>query len=860
MAVFSISFVTGEPIARFPTPQVDNLTLVNPDGSQVVFAENAREVQVPILGSGHFGAVVRAVDSIGLQRVVKFLETSRFVPTPRLAGEPELSTGTMLVADLTREIQTTNRRLFKNVVPVVQCGTAQDVAGRAIPYAVSPFIDGPLLDAHLSDALADALRSKRTVDRHALHDLFLDLVDDLLGALVELEEAQVSHIDLKPGNIVVQRAGLRHPNVRDQAFVIDFAGAISRQPQPEGSRVPLMYTKWFFPEAAKNEVVRDVEGRVDHAALAKWGPTIDRHCLARTFEAIVVDIPGAYPGDGYDEGYRRAQRKKEAGWRYVLQDDFEVICGLIRRLRADSPTPFDSAPSARRAFQSIARHSSSDVLASRALTDRTRGVVINVGLRTVRVAPPLSRIVDHPVFQRLRRLQQLTLISDIFPAATHSRFTHVLNTFGLAKDYLMALNRDATFRLACTHRDVEQILAAALLHDLGQYAFSHTLEDLRKVGDRFSIDALRGIKHDQELVKDYIDRDEGGTSIRSILEDAGLQVDHVLHMIGKDQRRTDFGAATCIGRDIVSGVIDADRVSYLLQDSRSSGTSFGDAINVDQLVDALCIRSENGSVSVAIQESGVSAVEAVLAAVYWMYRNVYWHPVNRGMMVGLKHVMWDLCQHGNLSFAAYESRVYGESERHALRFLSGEYEEFLSKNGSGHNPIASIAAGRRSEMYRVWSIGGTPPSRSDPESASGVYWSIYKALARDSFKKLVHAIGAALPAGAAPRRGEILVDIPMKKRIFDSAQEILTGQTDTETEVGRREPLWVKLKHGDSRGGWVLLERHTPLVKALADAEDLRARKVRVFFAKGLLDRLTIDRSQLWRLVDAALREVVGAA
>jgi hypothetical protein len=435
----------------------------------------------------------------------------------------------------------------------------------------------------------------------------------------------------------------------------------------------------------------------------------------------------------------------------------------------------------------------------------------------------------------------------------------MVSTFGLAKDYLLSLNRDSDFRLLCTHKDVEQILAAALLHDLGQYAFSHTLEDLRKLGDRFDIAPLREIKHDQELVKDYIDiRDDDGASIRSILDDMSLDTEEILYMLGKGQRQSEYGSAANIGRDIVSGVIDADRVSYLVQDSRTAGTSFGDAINVDQLIESLCVRTDGGDATLGIRESGVSAVEAVLAAVYWMYRNVYWHPINRGMMAGIKHVFWDLLQHGGMPFSDYTAAVFGASERKALSQISERYERLIAANPGWYNPIESIARGGRSAMIRVWSTGGSAPSRTGISPPHDVYWGVYRNLRRDLFKDVVRAVVEALPSKAAPRRGEVLMDIPMKKRILESVPSSLTRPEDTETEAGRREPLWVKLMGGGTAPRWVLLEEHTPLVKALADAEDLKARKVRVFFAKSLLERCPGDRAALWLLVDGAVRNVVG--
>lgn len=859
MAFFDIRFKDGSLLASLPTPAAKGLTLVNKDGTSLNFGERPeKSITLPILGSGHFGVVIRAADSLGLRRAVKFIDTSKLPPKGATRRRESDTSSAQLVADLTSEIRTTNVRLFKHIVPVVDCAAVRDSEGKLVPYTVSPYVDGPLLDEYFSTLLSEAMKRKRAAALNALHDLFLDIVDDLLGALVEMEEGRVSHIDLKPSNIIVQRAGLSHPNVRDQAFVIDFAGAVSHQPQPSGSRVPMMNTPWYFPGGDVGaDCVRDNEGKADHASLVKWGPLIDRHCIGRTLESVILDVAHTNTTQSFDDNYRRQQARKEQEWRTVLDDDSNLIAGLVGRLKADSVERFVSAPEARRAFQAIARHNSSNVLASRALTDRTKGIVINVGVRSVKIAPPFDRIVNHAAMQRLRRLQQLALISDVFPAATHSRFTHVLATFGLAKEYLLALNRDSEFRLLCSHRDVEQILAAALLHDLGQYAFSHTIEDLKKLGDNYGIESLRGIKHDQQLVKDYIDIEDDGVSIRQILEDSELDVSRVMYMLDKTAKQPAYGPACSIGRDIVSGVIDADRISYLVQDSKTSGTSFGDAINVDQLVESLCVMRDGVNVSLAIRESGVSAVEAVLAAVYWMYRNVYWHPLNRGMMAAVKHVFWDLLEHGGMSFDDYSKAVYGKTERQALRYLSDRYEHLVSANTGWRNPIDSIARGLRSSMIRVWSVGGVA-SVPNGEVAQDVYRGVYRKLSRDFFKTVIKNIVEALPASVSPQRGEILIDVPMKKRIVESNQGAATALQETETELGRREPLWVQLQSARSPGRWRLLEEHTPLVRALAQAEDVSARKVRVFFSKDLLNRCKQQYAgDLWALVGESVRKVV---
>src|SRR5204863_6243921 len=113
-----------------------------------------------------------------------------------------------------------------------------------------------------------------------------------------------------------------------------------------------------------------------------------------------------------------------------------------------------------------------------------------------------------------------------------------------------------------------------------------------------------------------------------------------------------------ISRDLVSGVIDTDRVSYLKQDSERTGVPFGSGIDVQHLIENLTIKWEakagpNQTAALAVEESGTTAAEAVLTAVYWMYRNVYWHHTNRAFMAAVKYVMGHMIRSGCISFEEY---------------------------------------------------------------------------------------------------------------------------------------------------------------------------------------------------------------
>jgi len=189
------------------------------------------------------------------------------------------------------------------------------------------------------------------------------------------------------------------------------------------------------------------------------------------------------------------------------------------------------------------------------------------------------RLVDTPEFQRLRRITQLGLAYLAYPSARHTRFEHSLGTFYLAK------------RIARHNPEIEEgAVYAALLHDLGHYPFSHTLEALYP-------------RH-EENTKWFIRHGEIGDVIGerySLREFLGL-----------------------LKHPLVSGDIDADRMDYLVRDAYYTGVAYG-LVDLDRLVRNLLWRDG----MLVVGEKGVMAAQNLLLARSMMYPTVYQHHVSR---------------------------------------------------------------------------------------------------------------------------------------------------------------------------------------------------------------------------------------
>ncbi|ASJ13973.1 HD domain-containing protein [Thermococcus radiotolerans] len=189
------------------------------------------------------------------------------------------------------------------------------------------------------------------------------------------------------------------------------------------------------------------------------------------------------------------------------------------------------------------------------------------------------RLVDTPEFQRLRRITQLGLAFLAYPSAKHTRFEHSLGTFYLAK------------RIAGYNPGIEEgAVYAALLHDLGHYPFSHTLEVLYQ-------------RH-EENTKWFIKHGEIGDVIRE------------RYSLGEFLR--------LLKHPLVSGDIDADRMDYLVRDAYYTGAAYG-LVDLDRLVRNLHYDGER----LIIGEKGVMAAQSLLLARSMMYPTVYQHHVSK---------------------------------------------------------------------------------------------------------------------------------------------------------------------------------------------------------------------------------------
>ncbi len=246
--------------------------------------------------------------------------------------------------------------------------------------------------------------------------------------------------------------------------------------------------------------------------------------------------------------------------------------------------------------------------------------------RDIRISPALMSLVDTAEFQQLHRIRQLGPTALVYPGATHTRFSHSLGVFHIARKLLqnLLLRRDAP---ELSPEGVRAYLAAALLHDLGHFPYTHSLKSLPLLEH----EALTG-----RIVMT-------GAPARRLRENLGVSPEMVAAIV--DESLPDQGNREIpFFRRLLSGSLDPDKLDYLNRDARFCGVPYG----LQDLDFALARVIPLGFDGIAVDAAGVSAVENVLFSKYLMYRSVYWHRTVRVATAMIRKAVFLALRQGEL--------------------------------------------------------------------------------------------------------------------------------------------------------------------------------------------------------------------
>ncbi|MDP4209499.1 MAG: HD domain-containing protein [Bacteroidota bacterium] len=202
----------------------------------------------------------------------------------------------------------------------------------------------------------------------------------------------------------------------------------------------------------------------------------------------------------------------------------------------------------------------------------------------------LYDLIEHPYFQRLRRIQQLGLTNYVYPGANHTRFQHALGAVHLMEQAIAVLRSK---NQEITEDEAEGVMIAILLHDIGHGPFSHALES----------SIVPDVSHEKMSLLFMLELN------RQFDERLSLAIE-----IFRNQYHKKFL------NQLVSSQLDMDRLDYLRRDSFFTGVTEG-AVGSDRIIKMLTVVNDE----LVVEEKGIYSIEKFLVARRLMYWQVYFH-------------------------------------------------------------------------------------------------------------------------------------------------------------------------------------------------------------------------------------------
>tara|TARA_B110000902_G_scaffold39208_1_gene41945 strand:+ start:19142 stop:20365 length:1224 start_codon:yes stop_codon:yes gene_type:complete len=253
-------------------------------------------------------------------------------------------------------------------------------------------------------------------------------------------------------------------------------------------------------------------------------------------------------------------------------------------------------------------------------------------------------IIEHPYFQRLRRIAQMGFSNLVYPGANHTRFHHAIGCMHLMQKAIRVLRFK---QVEISNEEENALCIAILLHDIGHGAFSHALEH----------SIVNGISHEEISLK----------FMRKLNKEFEGQLALAIEIFeGKNPRKF-------LGQ-LISSQLDIDRLDYLKRDSFYTGVTEGN-ISSDRLIAMINVKDDE----LVIEQKGIYSVEKFLIARRLMYWQVYLHKtglVAENILVNVLKRAKELAGEGVELFASSALKYFLEAPISKTNFKEETLEIF----------------------------------------------------------------------------------------------------------------------------------------------------------------------------------------
>jgi HD superfamily phosphohydrolase len=253
-------------------------------------------------------------------------------------------------------------------------------------------------------------------------------------------------------------------------------------------------------------------------------------------------------------------------------------------------------------------------------------------------------IIEHPYFQRLRRISQMGFSNLVYPGANHTRFHHALGCIHLMQKAIRVLRFK---QIEITKEEEKALCIAILLHDIGHGAFSHALEH----------SIVHGISHEEISLK----------FMKKLNDEFDGKLDLAIEIFEGNYHRKFF-------YQLISSQLDIDRLDYLKRDSFYTGVTEGN-ISSDRLIVMMNVNDDQ----LVIEQKGIYSVEKFLIARRLMYWQVYLHKtglVAEHMLVNVLIRAKELAEKGDELFASTSLRYFLYNQINQDNFTDETLEMF----------------------------------------------------------------------------------------------------------------------------------------------------------------------------------------
>jgi HD superfamily phosphohydrolase len=722
-----------------------------------------------------------------------------------------------------------------HIARLYDTGTFEDAQGVTWQYIVTDYIDGD----ELLPALADAESAEQVYNA----------ISDVLRAVSYMHDKNVLHADIKWENIKCRKAP-----TGVEAVILDLGTAHHVPDDSDDGQAELPFDAdsttrvRFITTKRITHMYHRVHSRgiVDKETLRQLFPSHDLHAIGVLLEELVEDS--------------RIRRNL----RLVIGDEGLQALGIMIYCLKKSPEPEPPAhqPDYLRViqytdiqqvyhdWQKLRRTYLAPVsVPELSLAAEFKYSVPTAAGRGV-VTPRLAVLINHKLFQRLRRVPQLEMTLMKFPGATHTRFSHSLAVMRNTRYYLAHLLNDPSFRLLCEPADLQATILLALLHDVGHYQLVHMFEDYasdQRTGknDPPWRDIEFDVPSDDDLFwtmvdpsapsplrGDYGNAIEGAwrnsedrlslpraPTIREIIceqfddatYEAMLRIHNAVYSPGS---YTAPSPAQLVLGAVLSSDIDADKVAYLIEDADRSGVNFGAGVDFDGILGALRmpdVHDITDNPTLGITQKGLAAAQSVVVSRNLMVGQVYWQHTNRAATAMVKYVVARMLKRGVLKIPAYIGATLFLEYEASLSYLFEMFERESRNEIDEVNPIAGLIEGERRIYDTAFST-----SRLDRDEGERVG----DALTKKSFDGIITLeetlTSVVRDVSGLPdlKEGEVLVDVPIKERrpSGERGGQVFVYPTRTDTS-GKR------------------LRTYTPFLEAIKEQHRRENRICRVFVA-----------------------------